>query len=853
MSPLLPDQDAIPDCPPIDGKSLAGSNGHKGNEDLNAPAALSSDDLHDGAPDPAAPDSPPSQDTGKPLAADESPHARQFSLPARWAALLAVTLFLAAVLMVIPRPWSTILLAALSVVTMVAAIYEQRREAVLGFIRRARHELGQIFLFRALSPAPEQSEAAVAARQRIPLLLLITELGIIFGAGCIASAPFATLNEDLKLHGYEGEWLVSSAHFAANSLHEYGYIPLWQPYLEMGEPLVDNPFSFVLNPISVGPSLLLGAANGIKISVVLYTIFAGLGGWVLGRVLGLGLVGRMLLGLLLIGKGNMQAMIGQGYFQLGVTQAYIPWVVAGTIATLRFQSKRWPIVLTALTFTLLFFGGNIWYTLPVLISILVLALLYVIDLRVRAIDRAAIRRLVFAGLLTLGLSAITLLPIWMHRDRIGSHTPDQNAGAQVEIVDILEQYFNGDYALYENRIAPGEVQFYYSYVTPLWFVLLIFVILPVGWQFRQPNGRIWVVGVSLAVFFTIWGAGGNPVMIWLYRHVPLLDQWRFVGRALAAASFWIAVLVAMRVDALWRVILLPRWRQVPNRINAAFFRLAAPALALLLLVAAGAAARQVLGSWRAAPYPVNTYDAACVEWLREQNPTAELAVNRSGYDSITSLLDYHVRKFDIEADFSVIPDPDTVIGVSDALLAPRYGIAWDPEARAGFRQGGYVELEDSPNPIDRHHCVWERSSVSSYAFSVPMRAVSSTTLITADLTTPETRLHRLPDDITVWVDNRAEDTLLVVQERAYPGWQVHVDGKPADLEVSSGLIAVIVPSGGDGVNQHEVEFRYRPPLVHIGGGITLATAAFCALFLLNGDRQIMNVLRQIRKPDAPQA
>src|SRR5260370_28712793 len=112
------------------------------------------------------------------------------------------------------------------------------------------------------------------------------------------------------------------------SLHNYGYIPLWQPLFEYGEPFLDNPFTFVFNPINTAPSIFTDGITGIKISVILTAILAAVGGWVLGRVLGFGLLARLLLALLCLGKGNMAAMIGTGYFQLSVTQAYFPWIMA---------------------------------------------------------------------------------------------------------------------------------------------------------------------------------------------------------------------------------------------------------------------------------------------------------------------------------------------------------------------------------------------------------------------------------------------------------------------------------------------------------------------------------------------
>jgi hypothetical protein len=86
----------------------------------------------------------------------------------------------------------------------------------------------------------------------------------------------------------------------------------------------------------------LGGQQGIKASVVLYAIFTGWGGWFLGRVLGLGSLGRVLLGLLLVGKGYTFAALNAGFFQLAASQAYMPWITAGIVGIFRQPDRRWP-------------------------------------------------------------------------------------------------------------------------------------------------------------------------------------------------------------------------------------------------------------------------------------------------------------------------------------------------------------------------------------------------------------------------------------------------------------------------------------------------------------------------------
>jgi hypothetical protein len=207
-----------------------------------------------------------------------------------------------------------------------------------------------------------QTPSAYESTEKLPLLSirvkqLLIEIIIISIFGVFSSRDYHNFDPEFTLAGREAQWLTSSGLWAAQSIREYGYVPFWQPYILRGEPTIDSPFSFAISPINALPSLLIGYPNGVKVSVVLSVILAGLGGWYLARILRLGAPARVLLGLLMMVKGPMIMVIGAGYFQLGTTQAYIPWIVASALAIGRFPARRYPVVLFAISVTFQFWGG----------------------------------------------------------------------------------------------------------------------------------------------------------------------------------------------------------------------------------------------------------------------------------------------------------------------------------------------------------------------------------------------------------------------------------------------------------------------------------------------------------------
>ena len=62
----------------------------------------------------------------------------------------------------------------------------------------------------------------------------------------------------MPLDGADRQVEASCDLVVAATLRDEGYLPLWQPWLGHGEPAIENPFSFTLNPISSAPKNAVG-------------------------------------------------------------------------------------------------------------------------------------------------------------------------------------------------------------------------------------------------------------------------------------------------------------------------------------------------------------------------------------------------------------------------------------------------------------------------------------------------------------------------------------------------------------------------------------------------------------------
>ncbi len=777
----------------------------------------------DAPPPDATPDAPPLPQTEPPKR-----HSKIIEIGFVVAFLVAV-----GVLLVAPRNIAGWLLLASLVPTVIAATVYTGRAAWRGV---------RVVYRTARDCAPQTVAPSTEGLLAVPHWVAAGELTAIVIVGAVVMTPYWQAQPDERLAGIEAEWLTSPAYLAVQGWQDNRYLPLWNPYNEKGEPLIDNPFSFMLNPFSMLPPLLTGdAERGILYSVVTYALLAGAGGWFLGYMLGMRSVGRLLLAAMMLGKGNMVAMVATGFFQLGVQQAYMPWILGAAVAIIRLPRARWPLVLFALGFALQFYAGNIWYTLPMLVSVGAVMLLWRYDGNYWAALRPVLQRFAVAGVLTLCLSAATLLPIFAKRGYIGGHKPLIDAGRTMPVEHVLYQFIATNLDTFYFATVPQgfDEQFHYSFVVTGWFLALIFIVMPPIYPLTSREGiaggrRLWLVGLVLFAIFTVWGIGGLQPFRWMYNNLPGIARWRFVGRALGAASFWLAILVAMRADSLWTALTNADGQPytLPNRLRVP--------LALLLLATTAGTMYHSVTTWNRfdGVYERTGVSAECAPWLREVQPYAPLSIYQLGYSQAGDFYNVQARLFPIEADYFAIPRAYTgnVNYLKD--LYPPYAIPSEPKDRAfaGYTKG-YQTITASPvhDTEIGLPCAMVKVDAIPYTFTVAEPQIVEV-IYNPRVTSAARLVERLPDRVVVQAPPHPnEEQVVVVSEVAYPGWVAWVNGERAEITAAGGYLSVTLPPGDPQVWQ-TVRFSYRPVLFFWGAALTILAAVVAAGYLLRVDR-----------------
>lgn len=92
-----------------------------------------------------------------------------------------------------------------------------------------------------------------------------------------------------------------------------------------GRPFAGDPLRHFWNPISTIPIVIWGAINGLKVSVLLSFIVAGLGQWMFAQVFGIRSFVRVWAALLFMLSGGLALLWCSGGHELLIGLAWFPW------------------------------------------------------------------------------------------------------------------------------------------------------------------------------------------------------------------------------------------------------------------------------------------------------------------------------------------------------------------------------------------------------------------------------------------------------------------------------------------------------------------------------------------------
>jgi hypothetical protein len=334
-----------------------------------------------------------------------------------------------------------------------------------------------------------------------------------------------------------------------------GVPPVWNPWLNGGQPLLSNPSYAAFYP-PTWLALPLPPAYALSLLALLHAAIAFAGAWRLARRLGAGRGAAALAAIGYTGSGALLSLLSA--FTLFCGMAWLPWVLAFGDDAFRRPAGRWlaPAALAALALAMQLLNGE-----PSMVTVGGLCLLASAAAAMRR-NRAAAWRLPVPLLLAAALAAAQLLPAaarlagTARAQGLPRAEATQWSSRPARLVEIVLPHFFGDPTRQGDGLlfGHGVHDLDYPYVASIYPGLLVSVVaISALCLWPIPRRGVWIAcsaaGAGLAL------GRHNPLYEPLCRLLPPLAAQRYPERfvvlaiaplAFAAALGWQHLLAERR-------------------------------------------------------------------------------------------------------------------------------------------------------------------------------------------------------------------------------------------------------------------------------------------------------------------
>ncbi len=336
----------------------------------------------------------------------------------------------------------------------------------------------------------------------------------------------------------------------------HGALPYWNPYLNYGQPLLENPNLLFFYPYTLLITLL-PIDFAYPFFYVVHVALAGIGTYLLARRWGQSRQAAFFAGFAFAFSGPLLSL--GNLYNHAACAAWMPWALLATDLAVRGGAKRHrPWILLTLVFSLQFLAAEPF----TLIATFGLCFAYALYLRgtLRPLASAANLRIVIGfvltGCLMIALCAVQFLP----SAELLSHSRRGAQGLRygetsnwsfhpLLLMEALVPDFYGPAltsptkwnTLLEDGNSPYFLSVFMGFV-PLFFALA-------GWALSKDRRRNFVAASAL-VFLALSFGHFTPVFSLAYLLVPLLTLVRFPVKMLVPVVMLVAILAGWGLDAL---------------------------------------------------------------------------------------------------------------------------------------------------------------------------------------------------------------------------------------------------------------------------------------------------------------
>jgi hypothetical protein len=347
----------------------------------------------------------------------------------------------------------------------------------------------------------------------------------------------------------------------------HGALPYWNPYLNYGQPLLENPNLLFFYPYTLF-IILLPIDLAYPLFYVVHFALAGIGAYLLARRWGQSRQAAFFAGFVFAFSGPLLSL--GNLYNHAACAAWMPWALLATDRAVQGRTVR-PWILLTLVFSLQFLAAEPF----TLLATFGLCLAYALYLRgtrrplASASNWRILTGFVLAGCLMVALCAVQFLP----SAELLSHSRRGAQGLRygetsnwsfhpLLLMEMLVPDFYGPALTSPTKwnamVGDGSSPYFLSVFTgfvPLFFALA-------GWALGQDRRRNFVAGSAL-LFLVLSFGHFAPVFSLVYLLVPLLTLVRFPVKLLAPVIMLVAILAGWGLDALRRES--NQWKSQRNR------------------------------------------------------------------------------------------------------------------------------------------------------------------------------------------------------------------------------------------------------------------------------------------------
>lgn len=638
----------------------------------------------------------------------------------------------------------------------------------------------------------------------------------IIGVVAFCYAGAALLNFDAARLQQTGEHNESATLpiLAEVSLWRYGEIPLWNPYMLTGYPLAGDFVNHFWNPVSTLAVLAFGGINGMKISIFISFIIAGIGQWLFAHVFGLRGLVRLWAAIIFMLSGGLAMFWRVGWYELFLGIVWFPWCFAALWWALERRDKS-SLALTALCIAMVLTAGGGYYPFYLFATMTVLLLASMVaggtvEWWVR------LRRAFLIALLGVGLATVAYLPlingaIFTRREVL----PEHEQKSSQPIPYALMNYAISQPEWFRDETLGGLTGYNWFYIGAFSLVALALVP-PVLRDKKYRAAAITLFALTLFIF--LWHANKYFPFHSIYEWFPDLYTLRFPNRLLVLAASPLLVLAGLGLQYLFDVV--EQWSrgysitvsiqkdQTRSRVLSAQQLVSA-----IFLLVLGFSTWDVYSANKvfafAPPDRLDTKSFTALAWLK--NYDRDLYYTNMGGGAIywwwtPAAYALEMPTINFQYNRYLASQADQRQPGSPFFAKPKYLLAQPNQPRPSDAQ--LVRDFDGVG-------LWKLPDALPFGFSLTAAQLQSLAKIAPqDVAAQQVRLNG-PNRVIV---NAAatQDEQLVVLVSDYPGWQLTIDGKPAAIHAVNGYLGAKLAPG-----QHTYEFYFHPLLHDIGLGITL--------------------------------